>query len=381
MRHALFCVLGVAAVLVQVVLVDRLALPGGAMPDIALVLVVVAGLMHGPVTGMLTGFCAGLALDLAPPGGYVIGGSVLVFCLLGYGCGRISRRPDGSVPRLLAAAVIAVGAGEVAEAGFCLVAGDSGATLAAVRQGLPVAVLYDVLVCAVLLAAALAVRQSTGSRPLASKPSFGGQFQPSAGPSFSATSFSQASFSQVLLSQPPVSRPSVRQPDGRAPFGRMIRPTGLAANGAAGGGAEPGRSLRMANGASGTLRSGPRPDLGESALRARPGLVPKPVRLRLRAAGTGLRRQSGRPRQAKFRPSPAGKVRYRPVRLTRSRTGIGSLRLGSPSRRASARRARGVLSVPPGSAMARRARTWRILLPWIGGPARRRGGMSGLGDP
>ncbi|HEX2321667.1 MAG TPA: rod shape-determining protein MreD [Streptosporangiaceae bacterium] len=364
MRHALFCALGVAAVLVQVVLTDRLALPGGVVPDIALVLVVIVGLMQGPVTGMLTGFCAGLVLDLAPPGGYVIGGSVLVFCLLGYGCGRISRRPEGSIPRLLAAAVIAVCAGEVAEAGFALVAGDSGVTLAAVRRGLPVAALYDVLVCAVLLAAALAVRQSRGGRPLASEPSINAQFQPSTRPSFSRASFS---------------RPSVSQPDGQVPFGRVIRPTGHAATGAVGNGADPGRGLRMANGASGTLRSAPRPDLGESALRAPPGLVAKPVWLRLRAASTGLRRQSRRPKPAKFRPNPAGQVRYRPVRLTRSRAGIGSLRLGSQSRRTSGRRARGVLSVPPGSVLGRRARTWREMLPWIGGRSARRGGMSGLG--
>jgi rod shape-determining protein MreD len=360
MRHALFCALGIAAVLLQVVLMDRLTLPGGAVPDIALVLVVVAGLTQGPFTGMLAGFCAGLALDLAPPGGYVIGGSAFVFCLVGYGCGRMSRQPDGSVPRLLGVAVIAVCAGEVAEAGFGLAAGDSGVTLAAVRRGLPAAVLYDIVVCAVVLAVALVVRQSRGGRALASKTSFTGEFQRSTGPS--------------------VSGPTLSQSAGRAPFGRVIRPSGRAAKGAPGGGADPARSLRMPNGAGGTHRSGPRPDLGKSALRAQPGLVAKPVRLRLRAAGTSLSRQAARPRPAKFRPHPAGQVSYRPVRLTRSRTGVGSLHLGSPARKVSGTRARGVSSAPSRTALGRRSRAWRELLGRIGGRFARRGRKSGLRD-
>ena len=78
MRHAVWCTLALATVLLQVMFVDRLSLPGGSVPDIALVLVVVLGLTRGPVTGMLTGFSAGLGLDLAPPGGYLIGGAWLI---------------------------------------------------------------------------------------------------------------------------------------------------------------------------------------------------------------------------------------------------------------------------------------------------------------
>ncbi len=165
MRHAVYCALALATVLVQVMFVDGLSLPGGSVPDIALVLVVALALARGPVTGMLTGFFAGLGLDLAPPGGYLIGGSALVFCVIGYGCGRFSRRADRSVPCLLAVSVIAVGAGEAALAAGGLIAGDGGITLAAVLRGLPAAVLYDVLLCAVLLSAAV-VR---GSRSQASQ--------------------------------------------------------------------------------------------------------------------------------------------------------------------------------------------------------------------
>ncbi len=166
MRQAAFCALALPTVLLQVMFVNGLSLPGGSVPDIALVLVVTLALTRGPVSGMLTGFLAGLCLDLAPPGGYLIGGSALVFCVIGYGCGRLSRGADGSVPRLLAVAVIAVGAGEAVLAAGGMIADHGGITLAAVRQGLPVAVLYDVLLCAVLLSAA-AVR---GRRSLAGQP-------------------------------------------------------------------------------------------------------------------------------------------------------------------------------------------------------------------
>jgi rod shape-determining protein MreD len=168
-RNALFCLLALVIVLLRVVFVDALTLRGGGVPDIALVLVVMVGLTQGPFTGMLTGFSAGLALDLAPPGGYLIGASALVFCLVGYGCGRLGGRADGRAyrasPLQLLVAVIAVAAGEAAEAATGLVARGSGVTPSAAWQGLPAAVLYDALLCALLLAvAALASRRSTARR-------------------------------------------------------------------------------------------------------------------------------------------------------------------------------------------------------------------------
>jgi rod shape-determining protein MreD len=351
MRHAMFGAMAIAAALMQVVLVDGLPLAGGEVPDIALVLVVVLGLTKGPVTGMLTGFCAGLCLDLAPPGGYVIGGSAFVFCLIGYGCGRISDRPGGSAPRLLAAAVIAVCGGEVAQAGLGLVAGDSGVNVAAVLHGLPVTLLYDVIVCSVLLAAGLAAGRSRASRAGLSNPASSRQV-PLSGPSFSGPSFSGPSFSG-----PPSSHPA-----GRVSGGRMARPTRIAGNGAVGG-IEPSRSLRHGHGPDGASGSGPRPDLGYSAMRVHPRLDSKPVRLRLRAAGGGLRRQAGRPAGTKFRPNRAARVKYHPVRLATRQNAAGSLRLG----------------VLPRSVFGGRPRRWRELLHWTGARSARRGGMGGPG--
>ena len=45
----------------------RAPLPGGVAPDLVLLVVVALALSSGPMPGLITGFCAGLALDIAPP--------------------------------------------------------------------------------------------------------------------------------------------------------------------------------------------------------------------------------------------------------------------------------------------------------------------------
>jgi rod shape-determining protein MreD len=343
MRNAILCVLAIAAALLQVVLVNGLPLAGGGVPDIALVLVIVLALVKGPVTGMLTGFCAGLCLDLAPPGGYIIGGSAFVLCLIGYGCGRISDRSGGSALRLQAAAVIAICAGEVAQASLGLRAGDSGVALAAAWHGLPMAMLYDVIVCGALLAVLAVTRQSRASRQ-----------------ELSAPSFSKPSFSQPVppLSGPSFSQPPSSHPAGLAPGDRMTGPSNLARNGVIGG-IESWRSLRRAHDLDGASRSGPRPDLGYSAIRAHPRPNSRPARLRLWSAGGGLRGQA----ETKFRPNRAARIKYRPVRRATTQTASSSLRLRAL----------------PRSGFGSRARTWRQLLPWNVGRSARRGGVAGPG--
>jgi rod shape-determining protein MreD len=85
MRRAVLSALLVAAALVlQLTVVNRLALPGGGTPDLVLLVVVALGLAGGPVAGALTGFCAGLSLDIAPPASQLIGQYALVFCVVGY---------------------------------------------------------------------------------------------------------------------------------------------------------------------------------------------------------------------------------------------------------------------------------------------------------
>jgi rod shape-determining protein MreD len=135
----------VVALMLQLSLVDRLPLPGGA-PDLVLLVVVALGLTGGPLTGMLAGFWAGLALDVAPPAGDLLGEHALVFCLVGYGCGRLSGMVDRSAVSSLGIAAAAAAGGEVLQVIVGLMFGDPGVSWPAIRVVLPSSVLQDILV-------------------------------------------------------------------------------------------------------------------------------------------------------------------------------------------------------------------------------------------
>ncbi len=146
MRRLLISVAVVAvALLAQVTFVNRLVLPGGAGPDLVLLAVIALALTGGPLAGTLTGFAAGLALDVVPPASHTIGQYALVFCLVGYGCGRLAALGEES-PMLyvgISAAAAAVGAALHAVIGVML--SDPEVTWAAVRHVLPPSLIYDVI--------------------------------------------------------------------------------------------------------------------------------------------------------------------------------------------------------------------------------------------
>ena len=181
MRRALVSViLLLVAIVLQLTVLDRLPLPGGVTPDLVLLVVVALALSSGPLPGMTGGFCAGLALDVAPPADHLVGLYALVFCLVGYFCGMVSAELDSSVLRPLAASAAgaAAGAGLYAAAGVIL--GNPDVTGSAVRHVLPLSVVYDVLLSpfvlyAVALALArkhsrLAARLTRAARPAAAAP-------------------------------------------------------------------------------------------------------------------------------------------------------------------------------------------------------------------
>jgi rod shape-determining protein MreD len=149
-RRTLIGVLAlVLAVMVQLVIVNRSPLPGGGMPDLVLLTVTALAVTNGPLAGLLTGFFGGLVLDIAPPGGHLAGEYALVFCLVGYGCGRLNEAFDtsGEHATVSALTVMAAGmvAGEAGKAAIGLMVSDPEVTGPAVRQVLPGAVLYDLL--------------------------------------------------------------------------------------------------------------------------------------------------------------------------------------------------------------------------------------------
>ncbi|MEV5414247.1 rod shape-determining protein MreD [Thermopolyspora sp. NPDC052614] len=89
--------------LLQVSVVERLPLPGGAAPDLVLAAVVLIAVARGAVAGTLAGFAAGLAADLPPPADSVAGRSALVLCLVGHLCGAVRRPP---APAVIAGGVV-----------------------------------------------------------------------------------------------------------------------------------------------------------------------------------------------------------------------------------------------------------------------------------
>lgn len=86
-------VLLLGAVLLPMLLPD--ALP--ARPDLVLVVVAAAALIHGPATGALVGLGGGWLLDLVPPGGGPLGATALAYLAAGALIGT-SRRYAGWSP-------------------------------------------------------------------------------------------------------------------------------------------------------------------------------------------------------------------------------------------------------------------------------------------
>lgn len=162
MKRKLVATLAVVlALLVQLTIVNGLALPGGGTPDLVLLCVIAIGMSGGSSCGVIAGFSAGLALDLAPPASQLVGQYALVLCLVGYGSGRLRFTLRHSAVLALAAAAVMAAAGEALSALLTLALDTPEVTGATVAQVLPPTVLYDavlgplILLCWVRLAVAL----------------------------------------------------------------------------------------------------------------------------------------------------------------------------------------------------------------------------------
>ena len=184
MRRVTFALVAIlAAVVLQTAVLDRLPLPGGSAPNLVLVLVVTLALASGPAEGMLIGFGAGLALDIAPPASNLLGLSALVFCVIGYGCGRLRGPLERSAWLPLAVVALGVAAGEALYALAGMTFGDPDITWQSVRLVLPVSVAYDILLCPFVLYAvvrfggyggwAMAGGVSSSRSPAGSRPARG----------------------------------------------------------------------------------------------------------------------------------------------------------------------------------------------------------------
>lgn len=133
------------ALILQVSVANRLPLPGGVQPDLVLLVVVALALVSGSMTGMVTGFAAGLCADIIPPADHTLGRYALVYCLIGFVCGIASAEMDRqSLVPFLAVAAGAL-AGTVLYAATGMILGDPRAGWDTVAGIVPLQVLYDVI--------------------------------------------------------------------------------------------------------------------------------------------------------------------------------------------------------------------------------------------
>ncbi len=161
-RFLISCAVIAVALLAQLTFINRLTLPGGAGPDLVLLAVVALSLTGGPLAGVLTGFVAGLALDIAPPASHTIGQYALVFCLVGYGCGRLAGLGDASPSLYVAISAAAVAVGAALHAVLGVMLSDPEVTWAAVRRVLPPTLIYDVILSPFVLYAVVRLNGWTG---------------------------------------------------------------------------------------------------------------------------------------------------------------------------------------------------------------------------
>ena len=310
MRAVISVVVVAVTVVLQLTIVNRIAFPGGAGPDLVLLVVAALALAGGPMAGVLTGFLAGLALDVAPPGSHFTGQYALVFCLVGYFCGLLADDASGDAEQghtaLFEIVVTAAGAvcGEVLLALLGVMLSDPRVTWPAITNVLPAAVAYNVLLCPFVLYAVAAALRLGGARSESRRAGW--------------------SPSQARTPVPGASQGAIRQlAGGNTPRLRLSeRDKG---SGSIGG-------LRGPGAVRPTARREPQLKLGRPAHRSPAGLGAAfaPAGARGLGAGTARVRFGGRRRQGVFGDSLLGGSRSagRSGSARLGSAGLGSSRLG-----------------------------------------------------
>jgi rod shape-determining protein MreD len=173
LRGAATAALVVLAVVAQSAVFDHVAIKG-VVPDLALMLVVVAAIDRGPQYAALLGFGAGLLLDLAPPADHVAGRWALSLVVVGYLAGRV--RQDARTSAL--SAVLVVGAGSfVGTSLFALsgvVLGDGALPVDQMLRVIVTSLLWDLLLAPLLVPVllwAFASLRAPGERTAPGRPS------------------------------------------------------------------------------------------------------------------------------------------------------------------------------------------------------------------
>lgn len=141
-RFLLGAVTVITALLLQLAVIGRLPLPGAA-PDLLLVVVVAFALAEGPLSGVITGFVAGLLADAVSD--HQLGRLALAYVVVGYVTGLLQDDTDRSTVQPFAAVALGSLAGLAAYAGEGILLGDVRIGLHSVVRSAISSVPYDVV--------------------------------------------------------------------------------------------------------------------------------------------------------------------------------------------------------------------------------------------
>lgn len=141
-RFVLGVVSVVTAVLLQVTVIGRLPLPG-AEPDLVLVLVVAFAFAEGPMSGLATGWSAGLLADALSD--HQLGRLALAYAVAGYVTGMVQDSSERSTLQPFVAVALGAVTALACFVGVGILLGDPRVTLYATFRSLVSSVPYDVV--------------------------------------------------------------------------------------------------------------------------------------------------------------------------------------------------------------------------------------------
>lgn len=163
-RVLLATALLVTAAVVQVTLVNPWHLPGGG-PDLVLLVVVSLAVVQGPLAGAVTGFFAGLLVDLLPPASGYVGLWALVLCVAGYLAGLLRSDTRRSAGALIAAVAGLSALAVLGYAGLAMLFGVPGGTWDELTSVLIGTVLYDLLLAPFVVPAVMGLARRAEPDP------------------------------------------------------------------------------------------------------------------------------------------------------------------------------------------------------------------------
>ena len=158
-RIALTAALVSLAVVLQASVFDAFAWQG-IVPDLALLVVVGVALVRGGEFGMITGFAAGVVLDLAPPADHLAGRWALALLVVGYVAGRVHQdarpgtTPTATTVMATVAACSFVGSSIFALTGIVL--HDHGVGVGELLQVIAISLIWNLLLAPLVLPAVMA---------------------------------------------------------------------------------------------------------------------------------------------------------------------------------------------------------------------------------